>query len=98
MLKNSGRSTMKEIQKLLKEILEDKKSLKIIIDALKYYEYYQRYETQHLRDSIKWNRYKDVSAIHKQADKLDKYCDKIEFIFDEFKEYLRTKEVKNVKH
>jgi hypothetical protein len=89
---------MKEIQKLLKEILEDKKSIKIIIDALKHYEHYQRYETKHLRDSIQWNRYKDVSAIHKQADELDKYCDKIEFIFDEFEEYLRSKEVKIVKH
>ena len=89
---------MKEIQKLLKEILEDKKSIKIIVEALDYYCRWQRYETQHLRDSIKWNRYKDVSAIHKQADELDKYCDKIEFIFDEFEEYLRSKEVKIVKY
>ena len=89
---------MKEIQKLLKEILEDKKSIKIIVFALDYYCRWQRYETQHLRDSIKWNRYKDVSAIHKQADELDKYCNQIEFIIDEFEEYLRRKEVKIVKH
>tara|TARA_R100001510_G_C7511948_1_gene111196 strand:- start:38 stop:307 length:270 start_codon:yes stop_codon:yes gene_type:complete len=89
---------MTEKQKLLEEILENKKSIKIIIDALKYYEYYQRYETQHLRDSIKWNRYKDVSAINKQADDLDKYCKQIEFITDEFEEYLRMKVVKFVKH
>ena len=95
---NSGRSIMKEIQKLLKEILEEKKSIKIIIDALKYYEHYQRYETKHLRDSIQWNRYKDVSEIHKKADELDKYCEQIEFIFDEFEQYLKTKEVKIVKH
>ncbi len=78
---------MKEMQKLLKEILNDIESINIIVDALDYYEKHQRYETKHLRDSLKWNNYDDVSKIVKEADKMEKKCNHIEYIYEEFLEY-----------
>jgi len=84
------------MQKLLKEILQDEKSLKIIVKALDHYEKYQRYDANHLKDSIQWNNYNDVSVISKYVEELKKYCDHIEYIFDEFQQYLSDKKVKNV--
>ena len=78
---------MKEMQKLLKEILNDKKSITIIVDALSSYEKWQRYEAKHTRDSLKWNKYEDVSEVLKEADDLEKKCNHIQYIYEEFLEY-----------
>ena len=80
------------MQKLLKEILDDKKSLKIIVKALDHYEKYERYDANHLKESIQWNNYNDVSAVLKQVEQLHKYCDQIEYIFDEFEQYHNSLE------
>tara|TARA_R100001510_G_C7475094_1_gene89627 strand:+ start:267 stop:521 length:255 start_codon:yes stop_codon:yes gene_type:complete len=81
------------MQKLLKEILSEKKSVNVIIDALKAYENLQRYEAKFNRDSVQWNNI-NVDEANQLADEIERNCNHIEYIHEEFLEYEKSLEDK----
>jgi hypothetical protein len=70
------------MQKLLKEILSEKKSVNVIINALKWYENLQRYEAKFNRDSVQWNNI-NVDEANQIADEIERNCNHIEYIHEE---------------
>ena len=79
------------MQKLLKEILAEKKSVNVIVRALKWYEDLQRYEVKFNRDSVHWENI-NVDEANKLADELERNCNHIEYIYEEFLEYHNSLE------